>query len=142
MVDYPVKFRSTTSSEKEKETWDVSTDESLKTNMSVPPSFGGSDSEPSPESLYTASIETCFIATFKKIAERKDLDYKAIESETVLELDRGKDSRPIMKSGTIELEISEVENEDKAEQLVKEAEKNCFIHNSVKTKIEVSTSYK
>ena len=88
MVEYPVNFGSNTSEKSDTEIWNVKTDEGLETKMSFPEEFGGSSSEPSPESLFTASIETCFVATFKMVAKRKGIDYEGIESEAVVHLDR------------------------------------------------------
>jgi peroxiredoxin-like protein len=138
MVDYPVNFRSVSNARKSEEKWSLETDEGLETEMSVPKEFGGSDKEPSPESLFSASLQSCMLATFKTIAERKDLSYENIESEAEVSLGRGDDSRPIMKDAEIKLKVDGVKNQKKAEKVAEAAEKNCFIHNSVKTNVKTS----
>ena len=142
MVDYPVEFSSESEVKKEDEKWSLETDEGLETEMSVPEDFGGDEKNPSPEDLFSASLQTCMIATFKTIAERKDLEYREIESEARLKLDRGEDSRPVMKEGEINVVVKGVQDTEKAEKVAQAAEKNCFIHNSVKTDVRTSFEFR
>lgn len=142
MASYPVEFNSESQAERKDEVWYLETDEGLKTEMSVPEEFGGDDENPSPEDLFSASLQTCMIATFKTIAERKNLEYKEIESEARLKLDRGEDSRPVMKEGEINVVVKEVQDTEKAEKVAQAAEKNCFIHNSVKTDVRTSFEFR
>jgi len=141
MVDYPVKFSSESKAEQGEKKWSLETDEGLKTKMSVPEEFGGDSENPSPEDLFSASIQTCMIATFKTIAERKNLEYNRIESEAEVTLDRGKDSRPIMKKAEINIEVKGIKDKEKAEKVAEATEKNCFIHNSVKTDVRTSFEF-
>ena len=94
MVDYPVEFDSSSDVQKEEEKWNLETDEGLQTKMSVPEEFGGDSEHPPPEDLFSASIQTCMLATFKTIAERKSLEYEKVSCEAKVKLDRGDDSRP------------------------------------------------
>jgi organic hydroperoxide reductase OsmC/OhrA len=141
MVDYPVEFNSKSQAEKKDEDWHLETDEGLKTEMSVPEVFGGDKENPSPEDLFSASLQTCMIATFKTIAERKGLEYEEILSEASVTLDRGEDSRPIMKEANINLEVSGVKDQEKAEKVTQATEKNCFIHNSVNTDVRTEFEF-
>lgn len=142
MVNYPVDFSSESKAENGEKTWSLETSEGLKTEMSVPEEFGGDKKNPSPEDLFSASLQTCMIATFKTIAERKGLEYEKIESEAIVTLDRGEDSRPVMKNGEINLEVKGVEDEKKAEKVAQATEKNCFIHNSVKTDVRTNFEFR
>ena len=141
MVNYPVKFNSRSEAENGEKTWHLETDEGLETAMSVPEEFGGDRENPSPEDLFSASLQTCMIATFKTIAERKGLEYEEIVSEASVTLDRGEDSRPIMKEANINLEVSGVKDQEKAEKVTQATEKNCFIHNSVKTDVRTKFEF-
>jgi len=141
MVNYPVKFNSRSEAENGEKTWHLETDEGLETAMSVPEEFGGDRENPSPEDLFSASLQTCMIATFKTIAERKGLEYEEIVSEGSVTLDRGEDSRPIMKEADINLEVSGVKDQEKAEKVTQATEKNCFIHNSVKTDVRTEFEF-
>ena len=142
MVDYPVEFNSRSDAEKGEEKWSLETDEGLKTDMTVPEEFGGDSENPSPEDLFSASLQTCMIATFKTIAERKNLSYDRISSEASVELDRGEDSRPVMKEAEINLDVTGVGDQGKAEKVAQATEKNCFIHNSVKTDVRTSFEFR
>ena len=141
MVDYPVEFSSSSEAEKGEEEWNLETGEGLETDMTVPEEFGGDSENPSPEDLFSASLQTCMIATFKTIAERKNLGYDRISSEASVNLDRGDDSRPVMKEAEINLEVKGVEDQKKAEKVAQATEKNCFIHNSVKTDVRTSFEF-
>ncbi len=107
--------------------------------MTVPEEFDGSDDNPSPEDLFSASIMTCVVATFKSIAERKNLKYSEISAEAEGVLGRGEDTRPIIKEAEIQVQVTGVEDEKEAENVADATRKNCFIHNSVKT--DVTTSF-
>jgi organic hydroperoxide reductase OsmC/OhrA len=142
MVDYPVEFKSRSDADKGEEKWHLETDEGLETDMTVPEEFGGDSENPSPEDLFSASLQTCMIATFKTIAERKNLEYYRISSEASVNLDRGEDSRPVMKEAEINLEVKSVGDQGKAEKVAQATEKNCFIHNSVKTDVRTSFEFR
>jgi organic hydroperoxide reductase OsmC/OhrA len=141
MVEYPINFSSESQAESEEKSWTLKTDEGLQTQMTVPKEFGGDNKNPSPEDLFSASLQTCMIATFKSIAERKGLEYEEIVSEASVTLDRGEDSRPIMKEAEINLELSGVKDQEKAEKVTQATEKNCFIHNSVKTDVRTEFEF-
>jgi organic hydroperoxide reductase OsmC/OhrA len=141
MVDYPVEFNSESHAEQGENIWSLETDEGLKTEMSVPEEFGGDNKNPSPEDLFSASLQTCMIATFKTIAERKGLKYRKIGAEASVKLDRGEDSRPIMKEAEINLKVSDLKDHDKAEKVAQATEKNCFIHNSVRTDVRTNFEF-
>ena len=141
MVDYPIEFRSESKTDKGDSKWSLKTSEGLETEMSVPKEFGGDEEKPSPEDLFSASIQSCMIATFKTIGKRKNLSYDSIESEARIILDRGDDSRPVMKEGEIDVIVKGVRDEEKASKVASAAEKNCFIHNSVKTDVRTSFEF-
>jgi len=142
MVDYPVTFESSSETEKSQDDWSLETNEGLETRMSVPEEFGGEKEKPSPEDLFSASLQSCLLATFKTIAERIHLDYQKIEAEAKVSLDRGEDSRPVMKQAEINLKITEVADTGKAAEVAESAEKNCFIHNSVNTDVETNFEFR
>ena len=142
MIDYPIFFNGESLAKEGDKYWKLETAENLKTEMSVPEQFGGSDDRPSPEDLFTASIQTCMIATFKSIAERKELEYSSVETEIEASLERGDDTRPMIKTADIQVKVTGIEDKDKASKVAEATEKNCFIHNSVKTKIQTEYNFK
>ena len=141
MADYPVRFQAEVSDDGD-DTWSLETDENLETDMSVPEEFGGNSDNPSPEDLFNASLASCILATFKVTAGRKGLKYEEISSECVTELDRGEDGRPIMKKAEITVKIKGSSDRELAEEVAEISEKNCFLHNSVKTNVETSFEFR
>ena len=138
MVDYPVKFSSESRFQIEQKGWETKSPEGLKLEMAAPEEFGGSKEEPSPETLFCASLDSCVAATFKAIAERKGLNYTEVLTGTSAVLDRGEDSRPMIKEAEVDVEVKGVEEVEKAEGIAQATEKNCFIHHSIETEVDMS----
>lgn len=141
MVDYPVKFRSESRFQRGQEGWATNSPEGLRLEMAAPEGFGGSEEEPSPETLFCASLDSCVAATFKAIAERKGLKYTEVLTETSAVLDRGEDSRPMITEAEVDVEVKGVEEVEKAERIAEATEKNCFIHHSIETEVEMSFDF-
>lgn len=140
MVKYPVNFEAEVEYSGG-ENWNLETEEGLETAMSVPEEFGGDAEKPSPEDLFNASLASCILATFKVTAQRKELQYDKINSNCSTSLDRGKEGRPIMKEAEIKVSVEGVSDQELAEKVGKISEKNCFIHNSVKTDVRTEFEF-
>lgn len=141
MVNYPVKFKSRSTAQEGAETWKTSSPEGLEQEMSPPEEFGGSERNPSPETLFCASLDSCVAATFKAIAERKGLEYKELETETNASLDRGEDSRPMITEASVEVDVKGIKDFDEAEQIAETTKKNCFIHHSIQTEVNMNFDF-
>jgi len=135
MVDYPIKFSSSSKSDSGANHWHASSG-TFETELSFPEEFGGQEPYLSPETLFTMSIENCLVATFIKIAERRNLVFDHIDSEAEATLDRNSEGRPLIKEAEVEITVKGVEDKRKAKQVEEETLKNCFIHRSAKTEIE------
>lgn len=140
MVDYPIRFEAEVSDDGS-DGWVIETAEDLETGMSVPKEFGGDSENPSPEDLFNASLASCILATFKVTAGRKGLEYESIEAESWTILERGDEGRPVMKDAEIKVKVKEVSNLDLAREIGDISEKNCFIHNSVRTDVETDFEF-
>ncbi|MCJ7429309.1 MAG: OsmC family protein [Candidatus Nanohaloarchaeota archaeon QJJ-5] len=141
MVQYPIEFDATVWKDSDDPQWHIETTEGLTITGDEPVSFGGTDDNPSPEDLFTASIASCIVSTFTTIAERKELEYDAIEAETEAVLDRGEDTRPVITEATIDITVFGVTDTNNAGAVEQATRKNCFIHNSVKTEVEISFTF-
>lgn len=142
MVDYPVNFNARAEGSYEDSNWNVSTSEGLETEMTTPEEFGGDSEKPSPEDLFTASLTSCILATFKITAERKDLRYHNIDVKCRSKLERDdKEGRPIIKEAEVDLHVEKVSDMELAREVAKISDKNCFIHNSVKTDVETNFEF-
>jgi|AntDeeMetagen285_2_1112576.scaffolds.fasta_scaffold11436_2 organic hydroperoxide reductase OsmC/OhrA len=141
MVEYPVSFSSESETGKKEEKWSVKTGEGLETEMSVPEEFGGDSENPSPEDLFNASLSACIIATFKITAERKGLEFSNVELDSETFLDRNEEGRPVMKNAEIVVEVYGTKDEKLGEEVAQITERNCFIHNSVKTDVDTKFNF-
>jgi organic hydroperoxide reductase OsmC/OhrA len=107
-----------------------------------PPEFKGEPDVWSPEELLVASLNTCIMLTFLSIAQARGLTPASYESEAegLLENVEGKfritevTVRPnIAVKGEGELE--------RAREIMERAEDECFISNSVKSKVKIVAEF-
>jgi peroxiredoxin-like protein len=105
--------------------------------VATPPQFAnGIEGIWSPEHLFVAAINGCFMTTFLAIAENSKLDYKHFMCKAVGKLEMV-DGRYVMSEVRL-MPIVVIANEDATERTMKvlrKAEASCLISNSVKSKI-------
>lgn len=97
----------------------------------------------SPEHLFTAAVSSCLMTTFLAIAENSKLNFSqfSCQSKGKLELVDGKYiMSEIMLEPTVV--ISDVNDKEKAERILKKSESACLISNSIKSKITMITTIK
>ena len=115
-----------------------------KTNIAVgsPPEFKGEPDVWTPEELLVGSLDTCIMLTFLSLAQARGLTPAGYESEAegLLENVEGKyritevTVRPhIAVKGEAELE--------RAREIMERAEGECFISNSVKSKVKIIAEF-
>src|SRR5260370_20221163 len=115
-----------------------------KTNIAVgsPPEFKGEPDVGTPEELLVGSLNTCIMLTFLSLAQARGLTPAAYESEAegLLENVEGKfritevTVRPhVTVKGEGELE--------RAREIMERAEGECFISNSVKSKVKIIAEF-
>jgi peroxiredoxin-like protein len=106
-----------------------------KIAVATPPEFPkGMPGIWSPEHLFTAAVNSCFMTTFLAIAENSKLEYSEFtcESEGILDLVDGKYQmtevllRPKLK-------LRNIADKEKAERIFQKSEKACLISNSIKS---------
>lgn len=110
--------------------------------VATPPEFPkGISGIWSPEHLYTAAVNSCFMTTFLAIAENSRLEYKSLSCPA-----RGKmgkvEGKFQMTQVVLEpiLTIYNEEDKEKAEKILHKAENICLITKSIKA--EVILDYK
>lgn len=88
----------------------------------------------SPEHLFTAAVNSCFMTTFLAIAENSKLQYLefSCESEGVLDM---VDGRYLMTEIILhpKLKLANIADKEKAERIFQKSEKACLISNSIKS---------
>lgn len=112
-----------------------------KITVATPPEFPkGVANIWSPEHLYTAAVNSCFMTTFLAIAENSKLEFASFscESNGKLEQIEGKFlmTEIILKP---ELIVTKTEDLEKAERILQKAEKACLISNSIKSTVTLQT---
>lgn len=106
--------------------------------IATPPEFKGHEGIWTPEDLFVASVNSCIMTTFLYYAQRKGLEFISYESEAkgVLERVEGKfmfSEIRVMPKVAVTLS-NQIE---KAKELIKLAEKNCLISNSILSKVTI-----
>ncbi len=105
----------------------------LDTLESAPPTeFGGPGNLWSPETLLVAAIADCFVLSFRAIARASRFEWTSIHCDVDGVLDRPE--RAILFTAfhlSVDLEVPEGTDQDKARRLLEKAEATCLITNSL-----------
>ncbi|MBK7127861.1 MAG: OsmC family protein [Crocinitomicaceae bacterium] len=112
-----------------------------KITVATPPEFEkGVAGIWSPEHLFTASVQSCFMTTFLAVAEYSKLDFKefSCRAEGILEKVDGK---YLMTEVILypRLVITSEDKKEKAQRILEKSEAACLISNSIKTKVSLKT---
>lgn len=122
----------------EKTGWLTATADALpELEVASPPEFGGPDGVWSPEHLFVASLSACLMTTFRSIAARSGVDVFDYMDEAVGHLKRGDDRLYSIESVVLRptIVISPESKLDRAERLIRKAEKACLISRSVSSQV-------
>lgn len=107
-------------------------------NFSSPPEFQGEPGLWTPEHLLVASVATCFLATFRAIAENSRLQvvHLEVEAEGLLEKQEGgfRFTRVLIRPA---LAIADAADEERARKMLEKAERACLISRSLSCHIEL-----
>jgi organic hydroperoxide reductase OsmC/OhrA len=106
--------------------------------FSSPPEFGGKKGTFTPEDAFVASVNMCIHMTFLKVATRARLNLLQYECEAIGETESEIGNMYHFSKITLRPKIVVKDSsEEKVLRLVKIAEKNCIVSNSVKCTVEV-----
>jgi len=108
-------------------------------DVSAPPEFQGQDGIWTPEHLYIASVNACFMTTFLAIAGNSKLDVVSFSASAGGKLEKVEGSgfqitQIILKPRIV---LRAARDLERARRIVEKAERNCFISNSIKTVVKV-----
>ncbi len=107
-------------------------------DFSVPPEFGGEGGMWTPEHLLLGAVASCFVATFRGMAEKSNLDFQTIEVavEGVIEKKDGslRFTKLILHPEAL---ICREEDRERVSRLLEKAERGCLIAKSLSAAIEV-----
>jgi peroxiredoxin-like protein len=102
--------------------------------VDAPPEFKGHDGVWTPEHLFVAAVNSCFMTTFLAIAENSKLDFLSFKSNAEGKLE--KNGHGFIMSELVlrpKLVIKAGRDAERALRILEKAEKHCLISNSIKT---------
>lgn len=103
--------------------------------IAPPAQFGGPGNIWSPEDLLMASISNCFVLSFRAISRASKLQWVSIECETSGDLERIENTTKFTRVHTeVALWVTSESSIEKAQELLKKAERTCLITNSLSCK--------
>lgn len=107
--------------------------------VSSPPEFNGHEHTWTPEHLFVAAVNSCYMATFLTIAELSKLDFVSFASNAVgkLEKSEGQGYRITEIVLKPKLAIRFEYDAERAARIMEKAERNCLVSNSVLTAIKL-----
>jgi peroxiredoxin-like protein len=107
-------------------------------NFAAPPEFQGEPGLWTPEHLLVASVATCFLATFRAIAENSKLHVVRleVEAEGLLEKEEG-GFRFTQIMVRPRLAIADAADEERAHRMLEKAERACLISRSLSSHMEM-----
>ena len=105
--------------------------------MGAPPEFGGTDDVWSPEHLCVAAVNACVMLTFVAIAANSKVPFRKYSAAATGTLEKVEGSGQVITRVVVRPRITIGPDVDRAkvERLLKLAEKNCFISNSLKATV-------
>jgi peroxiredoxin-like protein len=107
--------------------------------VTPPAEFRGDPGIWTPEHLYVASVNGCFVVTFLAIAELSKLDFVSFASKASGRLERVEPSGYQITEIVLKpkLKVRHSRDVERAARLLDKAERNCLISNSIKTIVKV-----
>ena len=113
--------------------------------VDAPPEFKGNEGVWTPEHLFVAAVNSCFMTTFLAIAENSKLEFVSFSADAKGKLEELEGQGFIMTEVVLhpKLLISHARDAERAGRILEKAEKNCLISNSIKTetRLEAEVSF-
>jgi len=107
--------------------------------VATPPEFQGHEGFWTPEHLYVASVNVCFMTTFLAIAQNSKLEVASFCASAKGKLEKvegtGFQITEIILRPSVLVRSSQ--DLDRAGRILEKAEKNCLIYNSIKSAVKV-----
>jgi organic hydroperoxide reductase OsmC/OhrA len=110
--------------------------------FSAPPEFRGEPGHWTPEHLLTASVASCFMATFFSIARFQKLEVQSFRMRAFARLEKlpGEGYRFTEVTLTPEIGVAQ-EDVEKTLKVIERAEKSCFVAKSLRATVQVEPNF-
>jgi|SRR5687767_11549985 len=111
--------------------------------VDAPPEFKGHEGVWTPEHLFVASVNSCFMTTFLAIAENSKLEFVSFSADAKGKLEKLAQGF-MMTEITLrpKLVIRNARDAERAGRILEKAEKHCLISNSIKTQTKLEPEIK
>ena len=103
--------------------------------VDAPPEFKGHEGVWTPEHLFVAAVNSCFMTTFLAIAENSKLEFVSFSAGAKGKLEKLEGQGFIMTEVLLrpKLLVNHARDVERAGRILEKAEKHCLISNSIKT---------
>lgn len=110
--------------------------------FSAPPEFHGEPGRWTPEHLLTASVASCFMATFFSIARFQKLQVQSFHMRAFARLEKlpGEGYRFTEFTLTPDIGVAQ-EDVEKTLKVIERAEKSCFVAKSLRAAVQVEPNF-
>jgi organic hydroperoxide reductase OsmC/OhrA len=109
----------------------------------APPEFGGPEGYWSPETLLTGAVASCLILTFRALARTQKLEWSNLEVSCNGEVDKTREGLKFTKfTLNAVLTVSGDADENRAREILENAEKYCLVTASLSSETQMSAEIK
>ena len=107
--------------------------------VDAPPEFKGHEGVWTPEHLFVAAVNSCFMTTFLAIAENSKLEFVSFSADAKGTLEKREGQGFIMTEVVLrpKLVVQHARDTERAARILEKAEKNCMISNSIRTETKL-----
>jgi peroxiredoxin-like protein len=106
--------------------------------VASPPEFHGHEHTWTPEHLFVASLNSCYMATFVAMAELSKLDVVSFTSSAVGKLEKTAQGLQITEIVLKPKLVIQYEYDaERAQRILEKAQANCLISNSISTEVKL-----
>jgi peroxiredoxin-like protein len=107
--------------------------------VGVPPEFKGREGVWSPEHLFVASLNTCYMLTFLAVAENSKVPLVSFSSTAQGKLEKVPGSNYQITEIVVKprVVIASANDLGRMPRILEKAKENCFVSNSIKTAIKL-----
>ena len=108
-------------------------------NVDAPPEFKGHEGVWTPEHLFVASVNSCFMTTFLAIAENSKLEFLKFHADAEGKLEKVEGQGLMITHITLRptLVVKHSRDTERALRIFQKAEKHCLISNSIRTETKL-----
>ena len=112
--------------------------------VDAPPQFKGHEGVWTPEHLFVASVNSCFMTTFLAIAENSKLEFVSFSVDAKGKLEKLAGQAFMMTEIILrpKLILKNARDAERALRILEKAEKHCLISNSIKTETRLEPDIK